>query len=473
MNLDVYLHGELIARTASRSRGAKFVIEYAPEMIAANAAEATVLSCSLPLPGPSTPSAARAFLEGLLPEGGALESIAARIRGVRLAVDGISPAEPADTIRILAEYGLECAGAVALVPAGTELPAGGEYRPVSADNIGTLIHALPDRPLGAAADANLRMSLAGNQPKLLLARFGELWFQPVGSAASTHILKPESAWPFSADNEATVMRLARSVGLTDSASEVATFGGVRTLVAERFDRRVDTASQSVTRLHQEDMCQALGLRPREKYFIGPPSKNMARLLRSVMTADATGVRDLFLQEAFRAIAGDEDGHGKNYGLMIEGGVVRVSPLYDSLCTLLYPELSGTMAAPLGTARNLAGVALTDITAEGTACGLPETEARDLAADLAERIIEADVPPEGIDPHTFDGVIGVIKERARRLLRSERLGAPSADAQFGKRRAPHRGHAGATIDAATRRLSASRPRHDDDPAAVRQHVEFGD
>jgi serine/threonine-protein kinase HipA len=32
--------------------------------------------------------------------------------------------------------------------------------------------------------------LAGYQPKLLLARFGDQWYLPRGRAHSTHILKP-------------------------------------------------------------------------------------------------------------------------------------------------------------------------------------------------------------------------------------------------------------------------------------------
>lgn len=78
------------------------------------------------------------------------------------------------------------------------------------------------------------------------------------------------------------------------------------------------------------MCQALGLRPREKYSIGRPSRKMAALLRTVPTAPEVDARKLFAQTVFRTIVGDEDGHGKNYGLIIDNGEVDLAPLYDSL-----------------------------------------------------------------------------------------------------------------------------------------------
>lgn len=450
MNLDIYLGGRHVASTASRSRGKKFAIEYTEFVRVGAPAESILLSCSLPTPGPSGPSNARAFLEGLLPEGRALEVMAARIREVRLTSAGPSPAEPTDVLNLLGAYGRECAGAVVLVPEGHDAPGPGHYRELNDQDAVALVADLPNNPLGSDPEAGIRMSLAGNQPKLLLARMGQMWCKPVDGAATTHIIKPTGVWPLSADNEAIVMAIARVVGLSTSATWVEDFGGTRAFVAERFDRAIDPVARTVTRRHQEDMCQALGLRPRDKYSIGCPSQKMAALLRSVPTAPGTDARKLFTQTVFRTIVGDADGHGKNYGLMIEDGEVGLSPLYDALTTLVYPELSGKMGAPVGRQENLTKVDLDTLIEEGRACGIAEQESAEIASSLCDRIRAAvdQLPEDGLDDRALEAVTRTVSVRATRLLKGEVMGSlPNGSALS----TPRSSTAG-TLDIATRRRS---------------------
>ncbi|MCL2782083.1 MAG: HipA N-terminal domain-containing protein, partial [Actinomycetia bacterium] len=119
MELDLWLGHQLVARTVTTNRKVRIV--YDDAVVAEFGGEVPLLSCSLPTPGPSGPAAARAFLEGLLPEGRALTAAAAQVRGVRLGHDG-APETPADAIALLAEYGRECAGAVIAAPAGEPPP---------------------------------------------------------------------------------------------------------------------------------------------------------------------------------------------------------------------------------------------------------------------------------------------------------------------------------------------------------------
>ncbi len=452
MNLDVYLGGQHIGHTVPRSRGKKFAIEYSEAVRSTVPDESILLSCSLPTPGPSGPGNARAFLEGLLPEGQSLEVMAARIRGVRLDSDG-SPAEPQDVLSLLAVFGRECAGAVVLVPEGEPAPGPGGYRELTTPEIANLIAGLPANPLGTDLAGGVRMSLAGNQPKLLLARMGNTWYQPVDGAATTHIIKPTDAWPLSADNEAIVMGIARQVGLAKSDTWVEDFGGIRAFVAERFDRTVDPKTNAVTRRHQEDMCQAIGLRPRDKYLIGRPSQRMAALLRSVPTAPGTDARALFVQTAFRAIAGDEDGHGKNVGLIIEDGQVALSPLYDSLSTVAYPVLSGRLAAPIGRQTNLAAIDIDALVEEGRACGIGEQESRGTALELADRMkaAAAQLSSDGVDARALESITGIVAERATHLLNGEPMGLPPSGITLSAPGGPGARTNGAatTMDAVTR------------------------
>jgi HipA-like protein len=125
--LDIWLGDQLVARTRARDRGRRLSIVYDESVVAVVGDEAPLLSCSLPTPGPSQPARARSFLEGLLPEGRALETMAARLRGVQL--QGGAPATPADSVSLLAEYDRECAGAVVVVPSGINYrPDQGRYR---------------------------------------------------------------------------------------------------------------------------------------------------------------------------------------------------------------------------------------------------------------------------------------------------------------------------------------------------------
>jgi hypothetical protein len=114
---------------------------------------------------------------------------------------------------------------------------------LSEHELADLIQNLPARPLGADP-RGIRMSLAGAQDKLLLTRVNERWYMPVDGYPSTHIIKPTTVWPHSAENEALVLALSRECGLSDSAVWIERIGDAAALVAERFDRNVHTAASN-------------------------------------------------------------------------------------------------------------------------------------------------------------------------------------------------------------------------------------
>jgi serine/threonine-protein kinase HipA len=423
VELDMWLGESLVAQTVSRDRGRKVRIIYEEAVAARYDAETPLLSCSLPTPGPSEPAKARAFLEGLLPEGRALETAAAQVRGARL-VSGATET-PIDAVALLAEYGRECAGAVVVMPSGDGMPTGGRYEPLDDHALSVIVRDLPQHPVGSDLDRDIRMSLAGAQPKFLLARIGGRWCEPLDGAPSTHIIKPTTSWKNSAENEALVMNLGRACGLTDREAWSEQMGDSSVFVAERYDRRID--GETIVRLHQEDMCQALGMRPTEKYLIGRPSERMARLLREFTDSPGEQALRLFRQIAFRSVVGDEDGHGKNYSLLLDGGQVRLAPLYDSLCTLIYPELSGHMGTQIGAQRDLAKVDRAALLDEARAMRLTESEATEALDSLAESI-RAGI--EGLNDGLTTGwnceqVIGIALARTQRLEAGLPLGGASA------------------------------------------------
>ena len=106
---------------------------------------------------------------------------------------------------------------------------------------------------------------------------------------------------------------------------------------DRYDRvnRDDT----ILRIHQEDLCQALGVPPSRKYQNegGPGPADIARLLRGIMPptiADAAVTRfaDALI---WNWVIGGTDGHAKNYSLLLAGDQVRLAPLYDIASALPY------------------------------------------------------------------------------------------------------------------------------------------
>ena len=83
------------------------------------------------------------------------------------------------------------------------------------------------------------------------------------------------------------------------SSWVERMGDTAVLVAERYDRTV-TSDGTIERLHQEDMCQAVGLRPKDKYLIGRPSDRMVRVLREFAESPQREIMAIFRQVASRA-----------------------------------------------------------------------------------------------------------------------------------------------------------------------------
>ena len=335
--LHVWLRDKLVGELQQDDSG-QLRFRYAQEWLAQP--DAVPLSVSLPLrPEPFSQKLARPFFAGLLPEDVNRELIAKSF--------GISTK---NDFALLDRIGGECAGAVSLMPEGVP-PSGLEtdsYQPIDEATLTRLLAELPKRPL-LAGQKGLRLSLAGAQNKMAVARVNDGYALPLNGAPSTHILKPPS--PHFAgliENECFCMKLAAAVGLSVAGVRIAHAGDVPFLEIERYDRR-HLPTGSLERLHQEDFCQALGVVPELKYQSegGPGLKRCFELVRSVSSVPAVDLLWLFDAVVFNYLIGNGDAHGKNYSLLYDGRDIRLAPLYDLVCTQAYPELSNTMAMKIG------------------------------------------------------------------------------------------------------------------------------
>jgi serine/threonine-protein kinase HipA len=215
-----------------------------------------------------------------------------------------------------------------------------------------ILDSLPARPL-LAGRAGIRLSLAGAQNKLPVVLVDGRIALPAPGQPTTHILKPAmTRFPTTVENEALSMRLAKALGLNVASVEARLVEGRKFLLVERYDRAL-SSDGILSRVHQEDFCQALGHAPEHKYATegGATFKTSFALLRSVSTRPAADVLALLDAAIVNLIIGNCDAHGKNFSLLYPASETRLAPLYDLMSTVAYPEVSNRMAMNLGGVGN--------------------------------------------------------------------------------------------------------------------------
>lgn len=359
--LTVWLHGREIGRLKRKRTGASF--QYAADLMD-ELPGAPWLSAALPIQAPPFDAGVtRNWFTGLLPEDRQLQEVQRRF--------GLAAS---DYLSLLGEIGWECAGAVVVAPVDTESPVG-SLRTLSAVDLAQRLSALPARPFDETAA--LRVSLGGNQAKMLVTWTTDGWALPLGGAMSTHILKPQPAtqWPGLIEAEAWAMAAAAKVTPT-AATELLTLAGApTTLVVERFDR--ETRGGQLRRLHQEDAAQALGLAPEAKYASsGPPSRHdpsyigIARILERYAEDPVAQLERLLQQVTVNVALGNTDAHAKNYGLLHPSPeTVSLSPLYDVAPTFVINPGMPELGLRVGDTLLLERVTGRKLVAEGMNWGL--------------------------------------------------------------------------------------------------------
>ncbi len=172
---------------------------------------------------------------------------------------------------------------------------------------------------------------------------------PKGNSPSTHVLKFESSrFKNVSLYEAFTTELASACGLACARNQLLQTEPRPCLLSERFDRVVH--ENSITRLHQEDFCQALGRPSRQKYEKdeGPNLGECAALVSRISDQVTSDRQQLMQWQAFNALAGCADGHAKNISLLYdEYGGARLSPFYDLICTQAIEGVSHHLAFSVG------------------------------------------------------------------------------------------------------------------------------
>jgi len=389
------LAGDLVAGTLTRLPGGRLQFGYDEEYAAHP--DATPLSLSMPLSQLCHPdSVITPWLWGLLPEDPSVLLRWERHFHLSRAVPFALLGTP---------IGLDCPGAVRFTqPDRLDqiMRSAGHVIWLTEEDVAQLVGELgQDSANWLGIGFTGQFSLAGAQAKTALLYQDGRWGIPSGPIPTTHILKPAISGLAGHDlNEHLCLDAARRCGLPAARSRIARFGDQSVIVVDRYDRY--PAGVGFARIHQEDLCQALGLPPVRKYQNegGPGPSGVADLFRRAMPTRAAdqAVRSFADALIWNWLIGGTDAHAKNYSLLLSRGEVRLAPLYDIASALPYGdhEKKLRMAMKIGgdyqlnPHRNRWPDAAREL-------GLPAAElvarARELAAAIADAFVDAAKAPD--------------------------------------------------------------------------------
>lgn len=328
----------------------------------------TPLSCSLPLrKEPFTLEEFRPYFEGLLAEGTARQALAAKLQ---------LPEE--NWLGMLSVCGKECIGDILVTSSSEVIPQEHAYKPIDIENLRDIFLNLANT---AEENTALRLSLAGAQNKTALAHnpsmsITEGWFQPVGLAATTHILKASQIRDIP-EVEFLCMKAAEACGINVANVFLLDIGNP-VLAVERFDRKISESNEDfeVTRLHQEDLAQAFGITPGSKYaeIKNNSIASITSFLKVSSKQPARDIAQFARMLCFTYLIGDCDAHLKNFSVLQQEEnldnnkvsqekniqdernkvmpTLSLSPAYDLVSTTYFPRYSRDMAMNYGGLRTI-------------------------------------------------------------------------------------------------------------------------
>jgi serine/threonine-protein kinase HipA len=335
--LHVYWRGQMVGELLDAGSHVEFT--YAPGWLDDEGAEPLAPGIPLDGGGAQRSDAVQAFFENLLPEGSVREFIGRAIQ-----------VSPGNVFGMLERLGGDTAGAVSLVPAGETPSEEPRYVPVTAKQVCEWIRLWRGAPLTDMQGESARMSLSGAQDKITLRIDDGTMMLPLGTAPSTHIVKPSIDHRVdvrnTAVNETLVMTLAAEIGLT--VPYVRYDADLDAAVIDRYDR-VRIESGRVELMDSLDVCQALGIPSGRKYEAegGPSLVDVFDLVQRMCARPAAAKKRLIQWVAFNLAVGNMDGHAKNLSLVQGERGWELAPFYDLLCTSAYPALSKKFAFSIG------------------------------------------------------------------------------------------------------------------------------
>ena len=334
--------------------------------------DSRAISLSLPLRScPFSAAETRNFFDGLLPEG-----------FMRATISKAISAPEEDYISVLELLGAECLGAIKISREGEE----GErpsYQKMTNEQVLELACEGASKSVSVVLDSHISLTGASGKVGLYYDSANGAWFQPFGTAPSTHIVKQSHVrFEQIVANEMLCLSCAKKLGLDVPETFIVDINckdDVELLATQRYDRKFSEASKVIDglkapfRLHQEDFAQALGIPASQKYE--SEGENYIELMFDVLRLNsANPIEDqlkLWSTCVFNCLIGNTDNHIKNASLLYDESLsaCRLAPVYDIVSTAIYKKKDSKMSMNIGGVYDLKKVTRDSFEQEAEKIGL--------------------------------------------------------------------------------------------------------
>ncbi len=300
----------------------------------------TPISVRMPIQDEVYPNSfAKPFFENLTPE--------AEIKTLISKNMGVSENNP---LSLLDKIGGDCAGAISLFEEGKKpVLKNNELVEIAENDFINIIKKLPNNPLLTGINEEIRLSLAGAQPKFAVVKKGDKFYYPTDNFPSTHIIKIKNKnIGFLLENEFFCMKLAKLLNIPVPEVELRYVKDIKYLVIERYDRKIE--ENRIKRIHQEDFCQIQGYLSDKKYQAdgGPSIKSSYKAIEKYVNYSlALNIKNFVEIIMFNYLIGNNDAHAKNFSILHRDEIIILAPFYDLISTRIYPNLAKNLAMAIG------------------------------------------------------------------------------------------------------------------------------
>lgn len=199
--------------------------------------------------------------------------------------------------------GSECLGALAFVADAQKMPIP-SYNHITKSEVKNLANEGVKKSAEYVVASHLSLAGASGKVGLYFDKKNNAWYQPMGTAPSTHIVKQSNInYARIVINEQLCMKTAELIGLNVPDSFILNMGSKNDddllFVTERYDRMVSSNCKKIGklnapfRLHQEDFAQAMNISddkydPYNTYF-----EQMCQIAKKNCSDPIKAISDIF------------------------------------------------------------------------------------------------------------------------------------------------------------------------------------
>lgn len=357
----------------------------------------------------------KVFFDALLPEGFSRKSVAKWLCS-----------DENDYLSILAGIGNECIGAVKICDNNKDNLTT-DYLKLNQEKIKALAQEGATKSTELLVESHLSLAGASGKIGLYYDKKSNEWYQPIGDAPSTHIVKQSHfRYKYLVANELICLTTAKklAINVVDHFIIDTNRGEDESVLfaTQRYDRikMRDIKIHGLNipfRMHQEDFCQALGISSIEKYE-KRNSHYMRQMFECIRRYSANPIEDqieLWDRIVFNYIIGNTDAHLKNYSLQYSEDLstIRLAPAYDIVSTIIY-GMPPVMSMSLGGIHDRREVELDTFRIAAKEIGIGEKMAMSRVLGMQEKIKDKLI--ETIDEYSAANIRG-IQEIGEKILKN--------------------------------------------------------